>query len=94
MLEAYFPLCLEVWKFKLVQMKSCWKESTPIGQGIREETKDCILPLWNTVILQQGSLSFLQVDMLGKGGKIILFLKQEETICSEPTGSFPVFASN
>lgn len=69
MLEAYFPLCLEVWKFKLVQMKSCWKESTPLEWGVREEMKDCILSLWNTVILQQASLSFLQVEMLGKGEK-------------------------
>lgn len=36
MLEAYFPLCLEVWKFKLVQMKSCWKESISLEQGVRE----------------------------------------------------------
>lgn len=69
MLEAYFPLCLEVWKFKLVQMKSCWKESTPLEQGVFEEMKNCILSLWNTVILQLGSLSFIQIEILGKGEK-------------------------
>lgn len=93
MLEAYFPLRLEVWKFKLVQMKSCWKESTPLEQGVCEEMKDCILSLWNTVILQQGSV-FYSSRNSREGGKIILFLKQEETICNEPTGSLPVFASN
>lgn len=65
-----------------------------LRQGVCEEMKDCILYLWNTVILQQGSRVFSTSRNAREGREMILFLKQEEKICSELTVSFPVFASN
>lgn len=70
------------------ERKSCWRKGTPLEQGGHEEMKglqefmkDCILSQCNTVILQQGSVSFLQVEMLGiKKKKGFCFLKREETI--------------